>query len=145
VAWYYVVLLVVLVLALAVVGLRVRKLRRDARRRQLAATPRNLIRPPASPYERATGFRLLGEGLPRPSARQSPSARIERDADQPFVFSDLTMPGTDDVVPIEGRHDTRWALDRAVNAPASGWRWVVVVVGVVAVVLVLVAVTAQSH
>ena len=144
-AWYSVVLLVVLVLALAVVGLRVRKLRRDARRRQLAATPRNLVRPPTSPYERAQGFRVLGDGTPRPSPRQAPSARIERDADAPFVFSDLTMPGTDDVVPIEGRHDTRWALARAVNAPASGWRWVALVAAAVAVVLVLVAVSAGGH
>lgn len=144
-AWYDVVLLVVLALALAVVGLRVRKLRRDARRRVLAATPRHLVRPPASPYERAAGFRVLGDGNPRPSPRQAPSARIDREADQPFVFSDLTMPGTDDVVPIEGRHDSRWALDRAVNAPASGWRWVLLVVGVVVVALVLVAVSAGGN
>ena len=142
--WYGYLVLVVGLLGLAVVALRVRKLRRDARRRLWAETPRHLKTPPPSPYERAPGFRIIG-GESTPTTARHPSApRIDHDSDEPFVFSDLTMPGAEDVAPIVGRHDERWALERAVESPGASVGRLVVIGAIVAVVLVLVLVALSS-
>lgn len=98
----------VAVLAVAVVALRWRKLRRDEVRRLDRSVDRRLLRPPPSPYKSSQGFKLL-DGAEPLAPRPTPE-RPRLDPEHDYVFSDA--PG-EDRGGAPGRHDSHWALERA--------------------------------
>ncbi len=114
-------------LAVSVVALRWRKLRRDERRLLDRPVDRRLLAPPPSPYRPSQGFKLL-DGA-EPLAQRPTPERPRLDPDHDYVFSD--SPG-EDRAGAPGRHDSRWALERATRrSGVSG--------GVRALLVVLVA------
>ncbi len=131
-------LVVVLVLLLAVVALRMRKIRRDEMRALERKSDPRLMLPPSSPYQPSKGFRLL-EGDEPPSPPPTPS-RPRLEPDQKYVFSDF-HPASVEVNPLERpRHDEEWALSRSATRPGlsfSGVRALIVVVVIVLLVAVV--------
>lgn len=115
---------VAVVLVVGVGALRWRKLRRDERRRASRSIDRRLLRPPPSPYAPSQGFKLLDGAAPL--GRPAPE-RPRLDPDHEYVFSD--SPG-EDRPGAPGRHDTRWALERASRGTglSSGARALLVLV-----------------
>ena len=114
-------------LAVSVVALRWRKLRRDERRLLDRPVDRRLLAPPPSPYRPCQGFQLLDGAEPLAQRPTPERPRLEPDHD--YVFSD--SPG-EDRAGAPGRHDSRWALERATRrSGVSG--------GVRALLVVLVA------
>ncbi|MGH9019843.1 MAG: hypothetical protein ACRDV0_02355 [Acidimicrobiales bacterium] len=99
----------IVLVAVAVVALRVRKLRRDEQRLMSRPLDRRLVTPPPSPYRPSQGFRLL-DGAEPLSVRPTPE-RPRLEADHDYVFSELS--GTDDRPVLPSRHDARWALERS--------------------------------
>ena len=105
----------VLVLILASVVLRIRKLRRDdLRAKERSINPR-LVSPPPSPYQRASGFKILDREDNATGQREPARPRLEPDRD--YVFSDSQIP-VDDYVPATNRHNEQWALSRSTNNSA---------------------------
>lgn len=124
-------------LVLAVVTLRLRKLRRDERRILSRPLERRLVSPPPSPYRPSQGFRLL-DGAQSDDVRPTPPRpRLEPTRD--YVFSELSGPGPDEHAPLPTRHDADWALARSQHRSTSV-RWNLRVL----VVLVLVVVAASA-
>jgi hypothetical protein len=131
-----VVLLVVLIMA--GIALRVRKLRRDEMRELSRPVERRLFSPPPSPYAPSKGFRLIdesGEPLHRP-----PVERPRLDPDRHYVFSETTS-SADDVVASHLRHNDDWFLSRSAHRSTLSimLRRVVVVVLIALIIAVVVA------
>lgn len=128
---------IAVLVAVAVVGLRIRKLRRDEARHRFQRVDRRLLTPPPSPYTPSKGFRLLDGELPVPARPEPMRPRLEPSHD--YVFSDAQLPSLDEGPIAASRHDTQWALSRSGHRPlvsGSGAR-----VGVISlVVLVLIGV-----
>ena len=101
---------VLVILALGVVALRVRKVRIDELRRSEPPLDPRLVVPPPSPYQRAAGFRVLDEDGERP--RREPE-RPRLDQEKQYVFSDAQILGPDDFVTAPKSHDEKWALERS--------------------------------
>ncbi|MGA7834532.1 MAG: hypothetical protein WCA31_04940 [Acidimicrobiales bacterium] len=131
-----------LVVALVLVGagLRVRKVRRDARRDRGIPVDRRLVAPPPSPYAPSKGFRLLdesGEPIARP-----PVQRPRLDPERPYIFSDSATHG-EDALPSHLRHSDDWFLSRSAHRSTSSV--VLRVVGAFVVVAVVVATVATYY
>jgi hypothetical protein len=119
-------------MVLAVVALRVRKLRRDERRLMSRPVDRRLVSPPPSPYQPSRGFRLLDGTVPTDTRPTPQRPRLEPSRD--YVFSELSGPGGDERPELPTRHDAEWALTRSqhrAGAPA-GARFLFVVVVLIA-------------
>ncbi|MFZ1062733.1 MAG: hypothetical protein WAN30_04605, partial [Acidimicrobiales bacterium] len=128
-------LVVILVLLLFVVGLRMRKLRRDEMRALERKTDPRLVVPPPSPYQPSRGFRLLDDNE-TPEAPRAP-IRPRLEADRTYVFSDL-HPARTDVNPLQpARHDEEWALSRSASRSSFSLGGLRLVIVIVVVVLVL--------
>jgi hypothetical protein len=130
------ILVVVAVLAavtLAVVALRLRKLRRDERRLLSRPVDRRLMSPPPSPYQPSQGFRLLDGADPHEVRPTPPRPRLEPSRD--YIFSELSGPAGDERPVLPNRHNADWALARSQHRAASaggGLRLLVVVIVLVA-------------
>lgn len=128
-----VVVVLALLIAMAVVVLRVRKILRDRERRESNEPPR-LVTPPPSPYVSSKGFRLLnGDGTPAP--RPLPN-RPRLDPDRQYVFGDQPVAGGDEAMPSGSRHDEEWLLHRSSHRsslPSAG------VIGVLVVIVLIIA------
>jgi hypothetical protein len=125
-------LVVLLVLGFAVVGLRVRKLRRDEQRARFSKLDRRLVSPPPSPYQPSKGFRLLDDESP---AMTRPELRRPRLEPAPgYVFSE-SPADSDEPAHHQLRHDAQWALARSAQRSrfSLGIRWLVVAIVAVAV------------
>jgi hypothetical protein len=135
--------LVVLVV-LAMVALRIRKLRRDEIRALSKPVERRLMAPPPSPYAPSKGFRLLdAEGAPliRP-----PVERPRLDPARHYGFSELSTPN-DEVVNSSLRHNDDWFLSRSSNRSTLSivLRRLVVLVVIALVVVVLATYYVNHH
>lgn len=100
------------VLLLAGIALRVRKIRRDEMRELSKPIERRLVSPPPSPYSPSKGFRLIdesGEPLQRPAIE-----RPHLDPDHHYVFSE-TSSSAEEVVASQLRHKDDWFLSRSSN------------------------------
>ena len=124
--------IVVVALAITVGVLRWRKVLRDEYRRRGRHPVMTMI--PPAPYEVSKGFRLLepGENI---ESRPEP-IRPSIDPESPYVFTDSLSVETQLHYSAQGRHDSRWALERSSHrsklAPKSGR-----VIGAVIVLLVV--------
>ncbi len=108
---------VVAALGLAVVALRVRKLRRDDRRLMARPLDRRLVSPPPSPYRPSQGFRLLDGDDPDEMRPTPQRPRLEPSHD--YVFSELSGPGGEERPALSNRHDSEWALARSQHRAGS--------------------------
>ena len=107
-----IVVVILVLLLLAGIALRVRKLRRDEMRELSKPVERRLFSPPPSPYAPSRGFRLLddsGEPLQRPAVE-----RPRLDPDHHYVFSETTS-SAEDVVASHLRHKNDWFLSRSAH------------------------------
>lgn len=107
-----IVVAILVVLVLAGIALRVRKLRRDEMRELSRPVERRLFSPPPSPYPPSKGFRLIdesGEPFQRPAVE-----RPRLDPDRHYVFSETTS-SADDVVSSSLRHKNDWFLSRSAH------------------------------
>jgi hypothetical protein len=103
---------ILVVFILVVVGLRVRKLRRDDMRALSKPVERRLMTPPPSPYEPSRGFRLLdSDGAP---LHRPPVERPRLDPARHYVFNELSTQN-DEVVSSSLRHNDDWFLSRSSN------------------------------
>ena len=109
------VVVLVVLLVLAGVGLRIRKLQRDNFREITRSTDRRLMTPPPSPYETSKGFRLVDDsGIP--IARPEP-IRPRLEPDREYVFSDSQMAPLDEPPGSSLRKNDAWALSRSAHRP----------------------------
>lgn len=129
---FKIVLVIVVVLILAVVGLRARKLRGDEQRDRFQKLDRRLVSPPPSPYRTSKGFRLL-DGTPDELMRPAPP-RPRLEPDQRYVFSDSQLAPPEEHAQAQARRDAQWALDRAGRRSRSMGSMTLVVVAVLVVV-----------
>jgi hypothetical protein len=126
-----IVIAAVVLLVIAMVALRLRKLRRDEMRKIASRVERRLLVPPPSPYTPSKGFRLLDGPLNAEAPRlEPPRPRLEADHD--YVFSESQLPSYQESVSPLGRHDERWALSKSARparfASASSRLGVIVLV-----------------
>lgn len=131
-----IVLGLVVLLVLAAVILRLRKLRRDEMRDIAARVDPRLMEPPPSPYATSKGFRLLDGPINTTSRPEPPRPRLEPDRE--YVFSESQLPNYQEPVIPLGRHDERWALaksDQRARFSSVGSR-----LGLLVVVLLVLAV-----
>jgi len=106
-----IVLALLIVLALVVAVLRIRKLRRDEHHGTATKIDRSLLTPPPSPYSPSKGFRLLDGSYSDVPHAAPPRPRLEPDHE--YVFSDTQLPPYDIRNLSHLRHDEHWALSRA--------------------------------
>ncbi|MGC2175819.1 MAG: hypothetical protein WA614_10185 [Acidimicrobiales bacterium] len=107
---------VVVLLVLAGVTLRLRKIRRDRRREGISMDDRRLVTPPPSPYEPSRGFRLIdesGEPIVRP-----PVQRPRLDPERHYVFSDAAAHH-EETLSTHLRHNDDWFLSRSAHRSTS--------------------------
>ncbi|MDE3007858.1 MAG: hypothetical protein KGJ10_07090 [Acidobacteriota bacterium] len=135
---------VVLLVVAAMVGLRLRKLRRDQARELARSQDRRLMTPPPSPYTPSKGFRLL-DGHDQGTVRPAPTPP-RLDPQRHYVFSDAMPSSGDDVVPSISRHDQEWLLHRSSNRSSMGALGAVVaVIAVVAFVVAAIFIATRHH
>ncbi len=130
-----IVLAIVIVAALAVSVLRMRKLRRDEQRQRFQRVDRRLLAPPPSPYTPSKGFRLLDSEVPLAARPEPPRPRLEPEHE--YVFSEAQLPPIDESALAAARHDARWALSRSAHrSPFSGSGSRVGVILIVAILII---------
>ena len=112
-----IVLGVVVLIALSVAVLRIRKLRRDEQHYRFSRAERRLLTPPPSPYTPSKGFRLLDGELPVPARPEPSRPRLEPEHD--YVFSEAQLPPLAESTLAASRHDTQWALSRSGHRSTS--------------------------
>ena len=112
-----IVLAIVVILALGVGALRIRKLRHDELRHVSHKVDRRLLMPPPSPYTPSKGFRLL-DGSDPPMVRPEP-LRPRLELEHQYVFSESQLPPLDESALAASRHDTQWALTRSGHRPVG--------------------------
>lgn len=122
---------VVILIVLAIILLRLRKLRRDEHRDHLRRVDPRLVSPPPSPYAASKGFRLL-DGEVLPSARAEPRRPRLEPADD-YVFGDTPAPPLEAAALARVRHETQWALSRSAHRSRSPLSVLVILVLVVLV------------
>jgi hypothetical protein len=128
-------LALIVVVVLAGVALRIRKLRRDTFREITRSTDRRLMTPPPSPYATSKGFRLLDEsGVP--IARPDP-VRPRLEPDREYVFSDSQMAPYEEPLGASLRKNEVWALSRSAHRPKVHVTTMRVGVGFALIVIVL--------
>jgi hypothetical protein len=125
-----IVAVVVLILGAVVAVLRWRKLRRDAKR-DAARQLMHIM--PASPYEPAKGFRVLGKGE-GVTVRTPDRPRIENGVTR--VFSD--MASSEEPIAVgRQRHNEDWALERALSSRSMPISFRGVAITVVALIFIV--------
>jgi hypothetical protein len=132
---------VVVVLVLAGVVFRMRKVRRDQSLESMESdADRRLVAPPPSPYEPSKGFRLVNEsGEP---LERHPVQRPRLDPGRQYVFSDAATHN-DDALPVHLRHNDDWFLSRSAHRSTSSI--VLRAVGVVILVAIVIAIVTTFY
>ena len=82
-----IILVILVVLAVSVFLLRMRKLSRDKFRNELSSLDPSLIVPPPSPYQVAPGFRIVPQDVKEPQHRVPEKPKLDTSSDG-FVFND---------------------------------------------------------
>ncbi len=82
-----IILVILVVLAVSVFLLRMRKLSRDKFRNELSSLDPSLIVPPPSPYQVAPGFRVVPQDVKEPQHRVPEKPKLDTSSDG-FVFND---------------------------------------------------------
>ena len=82
-----IILVILVVLAVSVFLLRMRKLSRDKFRNELSSLDPSLIVPPPSPYQVAPGFRVVPEDVKEVQHRVPEKPKLDTSSDG-FVFND---------------------------------------------------------
>ncbi len=138
----YIVGVVIAVVAVAIVALRWRKVRRDALRGDLGGHEPGS--PPPSPYSSRRGFRLLETDGPSPEPAPPPRPRLE---DHDYVFADAQLLPPADPSTLAHRHDVSWALERAGHrSPLAGRRLRrTLIAGIIVLALVVAGTVIYRH
>ena len=129
-----IIIVFVVAVVVAIAALRIRKLRRDEIRELSRPVERRLMSPPPSPYAPSKGFRLLDGPLDATRRPEPPRPRLESDRD--YVFSESQMPGDGEVVPIQLRHNEKWALSKSARRSTSFSGLRVAIIALIVIVVV---------
>ena len=93
-----IILVILVVLAVSVFLLRMRKLSRDKFRNELSSLDPSLIVPPPSPYQVAPGFRIVPQDVKEPQHRVPEKPKLDTSSDG-FVFNDnQAAPSSEDEI-----------------------------------------------
>jgi hypothetical protein len=129
---------IVVVLLVAGIVLRLRKIRRDEQRETSRPLDRRLVVPPPSPYAPSKGFRVL-DGSDE-SLERSSLERPRIDPARQYVFND-----PDELPVIRARHNEDWFLSRSAHRSTASLVGRAIAVIVVVALVIVVVVTYYTH